>query len=415
MLRCDVVFTMRKIVFLFALVFVFLIPWEGVLELPGLGTVAKLVGFSLTVAWLGLLVIDNRFRKPRVLHLVMFLLVLWNAASVFWSEDPARTAAHVMTWFQILVMVFILWDMFPSRTAVKAALQVFVLGEYVAIGTAAYNFFAGSAFYTHYQRFSPSEGINPDGFGFMVVLGIPIAWYLANNMQDGRWSQLLRLVNYAYIPLAFFGLSLSGTRAALIASIPGMLLGIVSLTQLRLWARIAIFLLLVASLFALLPQVQSLRSFQRFETTGPELLEGDLNGRLALWRDGVSSFTERPFLGVGSNMFRSVNNLGKVAHNSFLSVLVELGLVGFSLFAAILILGVLEALKLPRWESAFWLTLLLVWAIGASTLTWEHRKATWLFLTLLLSTTAAAGHGYTAAEDSLPLRSDALEPDLRRT
>jgi hypothetical protein len=28
---------------------------------------------------------------------------------------------------------------------------------------------------------------------------------------------------------------------------------------------------------------------------------------------------------------------------------------------------------------------LAVWAIGASTLTWEHRKTTWLFMTLIIA------------------------------
>jgi hypothetical protein len=31
-----------------------------------------------------------------------------------------------------------------------------------------------------------------------------------------------------------------------------------------------------------------------------------------------------------------------------------------------------------------WLTILLVWAIGAFSLTWEHRKPTWLFLSLVV-------------------------------
>jgi hypothetical protein len=35
------------------------------------------------------------------------------------------------------------------------------------------------------------------------------------------------------------------------------------------------------------------------------------------------------------------------------------------------------------------MTVLLVWAIGASTLTWEHRKTTWLFLTFIVAAAAA--------------------------
>ena len=54
--------------------------------------------------------------------------------------------------------------------------------------------------------------------------------------------------------------------------------------------------------------------------------------------------------------------------------------------------------------------MLAVWAIGASTLTWEHRKTTWLFMTLII----AAGTLRPIPEDRSPDRLDA-ELDLRAT
>ncbi len=379
---------MRRIVFVFSLMFIFFIPWEGVIELPGLGTAAKLIGFVVAASLAATIIITNRFRMPGPFHLLFCLFVLWNAASVFWSADPDKTVTQLRTWVQLLGMAFILWELYTSREALLAALQAFILGEYVAIGKGLYNFFTGNVFYTHYQRFSPSEQTNPDGFGIIVVLGIPIAWYLANSQHDFPFSRWIRVVNYAYIPAAFVGLALSGTRTAMIAAIPGMLFGLASLTRLRPWARITIFVFLMTSMLLLLPHVQDLRSFQRLGTTYTELTQGDLNNRTNNWREGLISFTEHPLLGVGSNMYRSVNRLGKLAHNSFISVLVELGLIGFALFASILAVAAIQALRHPKLEAAFWLTVLLVWAIGASSLTYEHRKATWLFLTLTVVSAA---------------------------
>jgi O-antigen ligase len=386
---------MRNSAFLLSLSLIFIIPLEGVVQLPGLGTGATAIGLAVSAYWLATVVITGRLSKPGPFQLVFFLFVIWNALSVFWSEDPNRTVAHVVTWVQLLLLVFIFWDLYRTRAALLAGLQAYVLGAYVAVGSAGANFFAGNVFYTRYQRYSPGD-TNPDGFGFILALGIPVAWYLAGTKRATKMNGLLKLVNYAYIPAAFLGLSLAGTRTALIASVVGMGFGLASLTRLRLGARVAIFLLLSAAILILLPHVQTLTSFQRFDTTASALAEGDLNQRPSIWSDGFASFLEHPLLGVGSNMYRSVNSLGKVAHNSFLSVLVEVGMIGFALFGTILTMAVIRAWGQPKWDASFWLTMLMVWAIGASTLTWEYRRSTWLFLSLLIVSAAITSRRHEA-------------------
>ncbi len=176
-------------------------------------------------------------------------------------------------------------------------------------------------------------------------------------------------------------MALSGTRTASVGAAIGLLYGLATLTKLKIHTRVAVVVLLGASLFFVLPIVQPLSSFQRLGSTGTEITEGDLNGRTGQWAQGLRAFMEHPVLGVGTDMYRTVNTLNKVAHNSYLSVLVEEGLIGFTIFLAILGIVALQVLRLPKWDRNFWLTSLLVWAIGASTLTWEHRKTTWLFLT----------------------------------
>lgn len=381
---------MRKIALGLSLVFIFMIPWEGV-ELPGLGDVAQFFGAAVAAFWVATVLITGRMRKPVPFQIAVCVFVLWNAFSIFWSADADDTLYHVLTWFQLVGLVFILWDLYTTQAAVLAGLQMYVLGAYVAIGSAVANYRSGNAFYTHYQRFSSGD-TNPDGFGFILAQGIPVAWYLASSKSATKMSGLLKLVNYAYIPAAFVGLALSGTRTALIASVVGAAYGLASLTRLRLWARSAILLLLISAVLILIPYVATLKSFQRLGTTSTEITEGDLNNRTNNWREGLASFAEHPLLGIGSNMYRSVNSLDKVAHNSFLSVLVEVGLIGFALFGIILTIVLIQAWGQPKWDSRFWLTVLAVWAIGASTLTWEYRKTTWLFLSLLIAHSAVASH-----------------------
>ena len=379
---------MRKHAFMLSLAFIFLIPWEGV-ELPSIGAVAKYVGFLAGAVWLVTVLRSGYVRAPRAFQATVFVFTVWNALSVLWSVDPEESLGRAVTWAQLFVFVLMLWDLYTTRAAVLAGLQAYVLGAYVSVGSAFANYLSGEAFYSHYDRFSSGD-TNPDGFAFILALGLPAAWYLASSKSTSKLQRLLQVVNFSYVPAALLGICLSGTRTALIATIPAMAFGLSSLLRLERAARIAVVLLLALTLFLLLGRVETLTSFQRFSTISSELSEGDLNNRTKNWLEGLTTFSRHPLMGIGSNTYRSQNSFGKVAHNSYLSVLVEVGLIGLALFGGILTLAAVQAWGQPGWERFFWLSLLAVWALGASTLTWEHRKSTWLFLSLVVASGALA-------------------------
>lgn len=376
---------MRKVIYWLSLLLIFTIPWEGAFHLPGFGTAATVMGIVVGACWVVMVAFTGRMRQPITYLFVVGVFVGWVALTSFWSADPIESLGSVVLWLQSLLFVVILWDLYRTKAALLAGLQAYVLGAYAAVGGAVLNYLSSNAFYAHGDRYSLGD-TNPDGYGFILALGVPVACYLAASPETRR---IFRLINVGYLPVAFLGIALSGTRTASLGAALGLLYGLATLTRLRLLTRIGVVVLLAAALFALLPIVQQMSSFQRLGTTGTEVTQGDLNGRTAQWRQGLRAFADHPVLGVGTDMYRSVNTLNKVAHNSYLSVLVEEGLIGFVLFATILWIVAAQAWRLPRWDRNFWMTGLLVWAIGASTLTWEHRKTTWLFLTFVVAAAAA--------------------------
>jgi O-antigen ligase len=200
----------------------------------------------------------------------------------------------------------------------------------------------------------------------------------------------MKLVNYGYLPAGVFGLALTGTRTALLALFPAAIYMIWSLSAVRLSRRvIALTLLVIAGvlLASFLPQA----SAQRLGTTFSELSSGDFSSRAEIWSQGVEAFLERPVAGVGAGAFRRAVARGQVAHNTLISVLTETGLVGLVPFVIAVLIAFRCAGRHLRRERRFWMALLWGVAIGASSLTWETTKVSWLFTGLVVASAANNG------------------------
>jgi O-antigen ligase len=126
---------------------------------------------------------------------------------------------------------------------------------------------------------------------------------------------------------------------------------------------------------------------------------GTLTGRTVIWKAGWQIFREHPFLGIGSNAFRLIvsrvleepirlddpDSPAPPAHNTFLSVLVEQGVIGFAIFCTMLAVLGFSLMAMPPFPQKLWVVVLAVWAVGVSSLTWEMRKPTWFFFGLLIA------------------------------
>ncbi len=371
---------MRIIAFWLSLILIFLIPWENVIVLRDIGTISKAVGLLVAVFWILSLLETGRHRKLQWFHLVVFLYFFWHMLSYFWSIDDDMTITRIFTNFQLVVMIVILWDLYTTPAALKSGLQAYVLGAFISIGSIINNYV--NNIQGIYQRYSP-PGFDSNDIALILALGIPVAWYLAVSEGSGKKSVLLKLVNYAYVPAAVFSILLTASRGGLIAALAAFLFVLGSFTRLSFYQRILIFAALVGTLFSLQSLVPQ-SSFDRIATIGPSSRASFLLARIDIWRKGLDVFYEHPLVGIGSSAFSTAVRLGEGAHNVFLSILVETGIIGFGLFTVILIIVYYYAKKQPKWESRLWLTVLLVWAIGGMSLSWEHRKQTWLFLSFIV-------------------------------
>lgn len=373
---------MRKLAFYLLLLVIFAVPFETVVLLPALGTLTRAFGLMAFGVWALSLLATRKIRKPESFHYSVYVFVLWVVISFFWSADISASYSRIETFVQLLGLVLIVWDLCDSPQTIRASLQAYVLGAAATLAVLLRNFFTGNVA-EYYDRFT-SLAADPNLMAISFALAVPIAWYLA---LDSR-GRIARWINVAYVPAAAFGIALSGSRAGFIAGVVALLFILASFSRLKPSAVLGSVLTIAAGLvaiFALIPP----RTLDRLGSVGNELASGDLGGRLGLWRDGVASFVERPFLGWGTGAIRSATTFGEVSHNIAIEIGVELGIVGLMLLSTVLIFAVRSALSHPRLERRLWMTVLVIWGVAASSLNVDHNKMTWLVLSLVVASSAA--------------------------
>lgn len=371
--------------------FVFSLPWEKSLWVPGVGTASRLLG-GLALAAGALAAIRRRSVRPPNLALALAgVFVVWVAATWFWTLAPAATAARAWTFAQLFAMVWLIWDQCRSANRPVQLMEAYVWGAGVAAAATLVRYAQNHQ--TYYRRYA-AAGFDPNDLALTLALSIPFALYLALGGRGAkRW-----IYRAAVLPV-IAAILLTASRAALVAASLAFLFVIFTWRESDRAQRISGVLLLgllLLGAFRLAPAA----SRERLASLPTELGQGTLHNRTRIWKAGMRALKSHPVRGVGAGAYPEavLPWLGRpalagyeyVAHNTFLSVLVECGLTGFGLLTALLGLLGLFVWMMPHAERVLWSVMLVVWAAGVSTLTWEHRKPGWLIFALIMTQWALA-------------------------
>ncbi len=372
--------------------FIFTIPWEKSVWAPGVGTVARITGTVAFAAGVAAALRRGSVRLPNLALVLAGLLVIWAAATFLWSVDRPATAIRVRTLAELLAMACLIWDQARDSRRQRQIIGAYVTGAVAASFLAFYRYVTHQQ--TNYRRYA-ATGFDPNDFGLVLALAVPLALYL--GLRERGW---IRWCARAAVPIVVAAIFLTASRTALVATFVAFVFALWTWRDSDLPQRaLAVLLLLVLSLslFRFGPAPQR----KRLATIGSEIRQGTFHNRTRIWKTGLKVFKSHPLRGVGVAAYPQAVSpwLGKrdaagfllVAHNTFLSVLVETGLAGFGLFALLLVTLAVFVWTMPGAERALWAVMLAVWAVGVSTLTWEQYKPTWLLMALIMTGWAAAG------------------------
>jgi O-antigen ligase len=364
--------------------FVFSVPWERIIVLTGVSIVTRLMGALALGLALLTVVISGRVRRWRVFHVMALLFLIWAGIGVLvvhMNEVPKK----YYTFVQLFLVAWMIWELAVTRQRQIGLLLAYLCGAYVA-ALDTLLLFARQA--GELRRFA-SAGADPNNLAMTLALALPMAWYLGMTHHRG----LVRWICRGYLPIGLLAIGLTGSRGGMITSMVALLIVPLAMTNLSPGKMVGAIALLMLSGFLAVSYVPE-SVVERLSTTGTSVQSLSLGGRSTLWKAGMNVFPDSPVLGHGTASYRHAitPELGinaQVAHNSYISVLVEEGVVGLLLFLAMLGSVFFATFRLPRLERRLSLVLLATLCVAMLPLTWEDQKPVWLILAMLIGLACA--------------------------
>ncbi len=302
---------------------------------------------ALVLIWLCRLLIGQEKLEASWMQLPLAVFLLCGVLSFYWAADTV-IAAKIAFIFVMGAAVY----MVVSHT-VRSAEEVRAIIWTIAIATGLIGSYAVAAevgiiggvseiqIYDSGESYSRVEGLftHPNQLGGFLALTIPLLTALTVSER----SSWMRALGYLLIAVSVAGLALTYSRGAWVGTGLGLLI-LLPVLRRGAWLVPGVALVgAVASSSAILERLQSIASFNS---------DSAVTGRFEFWSVALKLVAENPLSGIGLGNWYTVygtlpiQNLPRLpyslevpaqAHNLFLNLAVEIGLVGAGAF--ILMLG----------------------------------------------------------------------------
>lgn len=373
---------MNKINRLVLYLYVFTVPFQQSIIIPGVGSLNTVFAMMLLLTTLITVLINRKIKKFPKSFLLLAVFMFISLASIFWSAEISDSILKAMLYAQLIFIFWCVYEFIDNKVRMHNVLKSFVLGcAVIAIQSLYFYFTMGPSIYTS-SRFV-LEGYNANSLGIILAIGLVISIYLLFN-ESKKY--------FIFLPLGLFVVLLTGSRTALIMVVLVSVFTLFYMFRYKVRFRKTIGLLFIV--FAIYiwnstPEAQ----LSRLSSIGNELTSGTLNSRTVIWDAGIQVFKENPVFGVGVGSFQeatvgsSVLGVEMSSHNSYLSILVENGLLGFLPFAMFLIALIFFAWKTKYDKDLRWLSLSLItlWLTLSLASHAEVQKYTWIIFGIIVS------------------------------
>src|SRR5512141_587255 len=111
-------------------IFIFTLPWERLVVLPGLNIVTRATGVVALALALFAILVSGRVRRWRLFQVAALMFVTWTGFTTWWLHMPA-IPQKFYTFVQLFVVLWLLWELAPTVKRMRGLVTAFALGAFV--------------------------------------------------------------------------------------------------------------------------------------------------------------------------------------------------------------------------------------------------------------------------------------------
>ncbi len=316
-------------------------------------SLAGAVGIFIFV-WGGLYLLQQRVRIYALPYLIPFIaLVAFDALSLAYSRFPSETLIETVRVADYIVIAGLAFSIARNAVAFRRLLYTVLLSAIVPILVATYQLLTSTGLADEVRAnrlFGTFTHPNFFAYFLAIIVVVLVALIIADRArQTWQWWVALAIV----VPFLF----LTYTRGAMLIAVAatGLFLALhYGWRFIRVGAIIGLGLGILVAAVLLLEQtthlgISDLPLVQRFTTLDSSSGNNSLSFRFSLWQQMLPTAEENLVIGHGAGTFRSLAsreiNIDLEAHNDYLKIVTELGLIGLVLYVAYLVTLILTMLR----------------------------------------------------------------------
>jgi len=303
---------------------------------PRLNLISKAL-FMVTIGLFCLhLMTEPRINRGKI-YGFFITYTLYSTASCFWSVDFAIAFSRNVSLYQVLILVFMIYNLVDSMEEIEGVFNGIFWGTMIMCGQTLLRYGVGNLIKMMSEGTRLGTEINQaNAFGYYCVVAFIIAMY---NVLYKKKKIFLLL---AVIPLIFS--FASGSRKSIVIIIAATAL-IFALKNGKIkMSKILIALAVCVALFAILYNIEGLKPFFKRFTAMLEMFDSGDTGtgdnsianRMNMVDFGLDMFKKRFLFGYGTEQYNVLYEMEygimRPAHNNYIQYLVSFGVVGTSVF-----------------------------------------------------------------------------------